>query len=283
MKDTQQLSLLAVDIGNNTVKCGLLTDDPASVRPRVVSSRTLETAAPQFERLLEWLPDAPVNWCVAAVHRAAEQRLADWVRTHRHRDSYRVLTNECLPLEIHVDNPKGVGTDRLLAAVAVNSLRDGSLPSVIIDAGSAITVDLLSAGGSFQGGIILPGFRMAADALARDTDLLPQLQGQLVGDPPPVVGTNTESAIRSGLFWGTVVAVRELVSIITAELESEPQLYIAGGDAAKLAPFLSAQARVIPDLVFTGIAVAYRHLEALTEPPTVGRDLRDRRSSVRGS
>jgi type III pantothenate kinase len=259
MKHNQRRPLLAVDIGNNHIKVGLIAEDCVPEQPRAVSSLSLNTGEWRFERLIDWLPDQPVDWCVATVHREAEQRLAAWVAAHRARDGYRLLTNAHLPLAVHVDAPERVGTDRLLAALAVNQLRDASLPAVIIDAGSAITVDVLSAHGCFEGGAILPGFKMVADALARDTDLLPRLQGNLVIPPPPVVGKSTESAIRSGLFWGPVGAVRELVARIADDVNVQPQVFIAGGDAARLAPFLSDEARVIPNLVFAGIAIAHRH------------------------
>jgi type III pantothenate kinase len=149
-----------------------------------------------------------------------------------------------------------VGADRLLAAVAVNCLRDPARAAIVVDAGSAITVDLVSSDGCFQGGVILPGFQMTARALAEGTDLLPLVEGPLVVDTPAVVGKSTVAAIRSGLFWGGVGAVRELIARISADLAARPQVFIAGGDAGRLAPFLDDDVRIVRDLVLAGIAIA---------------------------
>ena len=181
--------------------------------------------------------------------------MAEWVRQHRPQDHYRLLTHEQLPIEIRVDHPEQVGTDRLLAAVAVNRLRQPDRAAVVIDAGSAITVDLVAADGAFEGGVILPGFRMVARALAHGTDLLPLVEQFFDEQTPPVVGKSTVAAIRSGLFWGSVGAVRELVSRMSQPLAHEPQLFVGGGDAQRLADFLSSQARVVGELVLAGIAL----------------------------
>ena len=78
-----------------------------------------------------------------------------------------------LPLEVRLERPDMVGIDRLVDAVAVNRLRDAGRPAVIVDVGTAITVDLVSADGAFLGGAILPGIQMSARAMHEFTDLLP--------------------------------------------------------------------------------------------------------------
>ena len=75
-------------------------------------------------------------------------------------------------------------------------------------------MDLVGADGAFEGGVILPGFRLTAQALAAGTNLLPLASFTGEDQPPPVVGKNTEGAIRSGLFWGAVGAVREVIDTI---------------------------------------------------------------------
>ncbi len=253
--------LLAVDIGNHQIKLGLISAETAGTMPEPGPVFNLDTDAPQFASLAAWLPPQGVHWCVATVHRAAERRLAEWVRQQRAQDRYLLLENDVLPLDIQVEQPARVGADRLLAAVAVNALRERDRPAIIVDAGTAITVDLVSADGAFQGGVILPGFGVVARALARDTDLLPLVEGSLRDGPPPVVGKSTVAAIRSGLYWGSVGAVGELVRRMAAELGNEPQLFLAGGDAAKLEPYLPLPARVVPELVLSGIALVWQHLQ----------------------
>ena len=217
------------------------------------------TADPSFVTLGEWLPASHRSWCVASVHRDGERRLAAWVRQQPERYLPASAAPRLLPIGISVEQPDRVGTDRLLAAVAANALRDPAAPAVVVDAGTAITVDLVSADGVFQGGVILAGFGTMARALARKTDLLPLVE-YTPDDPPPVVGKSTIAAIRSGLFWGSVGAVRELLRRMAEPLEREPQLFVAGGDAAKLAPFLSDRGRIVPELVLAGIGLAWQHV-----------------------
>ena len=82
---------------------------------------------------------------------------------------------------------------------------------MIVDVGTAITVDLVSADGAFLGGSILPGIQMAARALHHFTDLLPLVNVSDLSTPPPPLGTSTESAMQAGLFWGAVGAIRQLI------------------------------------------------------------------------
>jgi type III pantothenate kinase len=260
MSPADQEPFLAVDIGNNQVKLGLFPPDDGQPMPHPIRIQKLSAADTPFEILDAWLPTHRLLWYVATVQRRIEQRLAGWVRNRRPQDAYLRLANEQLPIAIHVDQPARVGTDRLLAAVAVNACREPTRPAIVIDAGSAITVDLVSAQGAFEGGVILPGLGMVAAALAERTDLLPLVDQTFAAEPPPVVGKSTVAAIRSGLFWGNVGAVRELVSRIAQELSTPPQLFIAGGDAERIAALVSPQARVAPELVLAGIALTRRAL-----------------------
>jgi type III pantothenate kinase len=252
--------ILAVDVGNNQIKMALFSSTQSGALPRPDRVRSMGSNGREYDGLAQWLPATTTRWAVATVRRDAETRLAEWVRSNRPTDAYRRLEYRQLPICIRVEVPEQVGMDRLLAAVAANRLRQAGRPAVVVDAGSAITVDLVSTDGAFEGGVILPGFGMTARALACGTDLLP-----LIGEPvpvqaPPVLGKSTEGAIRSGLFWGSVGAVREVVSRVSRSLDVAPQLIVAGGDAEKLAPYLNEAVLVVPDLVLAGIAIVCREL-----------------------
>jgi len=258
MTDQEPQWWIVVDVGNHDVKLARLPAADAGVPPRDLPVLRVPSVEADFDRLAEWLPAERAAWCVASVNRPVESRLAQWVAGRRPADEYLRLTNDRLPIEILVDNPEQVGTDRLLAALAANQLRTRDLPAIVIDAGSAITVDLVSKDGAFEGGAILPGFEMMATALAQQTDQLPLVEPGSSTEPPAVVGKSTVQAIRSGLFWSHVGAVRELVQRITADLGSRPDIFIAGGDAEKLATYLGSSVTVVPNLVFQGILIAFR-------------------------
>lgn len=259
--DLDSERLVAVDIGNHQLKFGLLPTRGTSTLPQPSSVLRISTQDESFDQLAEWLLPERLDWCVAAVNRKAQCRLSEWVCRHRPDDGYVVLGNEDLPIKIRVDAPERVGADRLLAAVAVNRLRAADQPAIVVDAGSAITVDMVSADGAFEGGAILPGLEMVARAMADQTDLLPFVAYSISDGPPPVVGKSTSAAIGSGLFWGAIGAVREVVDRMSSHHEGDLQLFLAGGDAERLSPFLPDSARIVPELVLAGIAVTYWQLE----------------------
>lgn len=246
--------LIAVGIGNTTIKLGVA-----------------EAATDQWQLMHEWdtaefdlsevageLPTESCRWRVASVQRAAEQTLRQWQQASRSHDDYLALSHKDLPLEINVESPERVGMDRLIAAVAANQRRERQRPAIIVDAGTAITVDLVDADGVFQGGVILPGFRLSARALADGTDLLPNVDATFRTEVPPVIGKSTTAAIRSGLFWGGVGAIRELVARTAAELHSSPQIFVTGGDAERVTGYIADDAQFVSDLVLRGIVLASR-------------------------
>jgi type III pantothenate kinase len=127
---------------------------------------------------------------------------------------------------------------------------------VVVDLGSAVTVDLVSPSGAFSGGAILPGIAMSARALHAQTDLLPDIAMSDLREPPPALGASTEEAIRAGLYWGAVGAARELIARLTAGADHPPLVLLTGGAAPAVAKLLDADARYLPHLVLSGIAAA---------------------------
>ncbi len=253
--------LVAVSIGNTTIHCGVW-DRPAATGshgalevvewPRWRDLVRIDTADFDPAKLRLNVPETAA-WRVASVHRPSERRLADWVgRTHG-RANYRNLNVTDLPLQVHVEHPERVGMDRLVAAVAVNRRRQATSPAIIVDAGTAVTVDLVNADGQFLGGSILPGRRLIARALAADTDQLPEVGPTSLDTVPAAVGRSTVGAIQSGLFWGSVGAIRELVHRLGDTAAGTPQLFMTGGDAEQLAPHVSPDAQFVPNLIFEGI------------------------------
>ena len=217
--------------------------------------------SPEFDRLAAWLEDIdggnPVAWYIGSVNRPTATRLIDWLRDHRAEDAVTLLGASDLPLTVELERPDMVGVDRLLDAVAANCVRRPGLPAVVVDVGSAITVDLVSAEGAFQGGAILPGIAMSARALHEFTDLLPLVDMSDLAQPPPALGTATVLAMRSGLFWGAVGSVRQLAEQLTGGRES--QIFLTGGAGPAVAELMGRFARYVPHLTLAGIALAARH------------------------
>lgn len=249
--------LIAVDIGNSATKIGWFDALPNSLDslPQPIATIKFKTGDAPPADLAATLPPETANWQIVSVHREGARILTAWLEANRPTDSIRMLSWRDLPIELHVDFPDRVGLDRLAAGVAANVLRSKGRPAIVIGAGSAITVNLMATDGAFEGGAILPGFKMSAEALF-GADLLPLALLAPNETPPPVVGKNTDDAIRSGLFWGAVGAVREVVTRISTPLATRPQIFVTGGDLRQFTQYLGADAQYVPDMVLSGIAVS---------------------------
>jgi len=256
---TNSISMIAVDIGNARIKLGVFAEPRAETLPEPLQTLPLDGDAPELAGLETWLGDAaqrPCSWWIASVNRPSATRLIDWLREHRPADSIAMLSADALPLAVAVERPDMVGIDRLVDAGAVNRLREPNRPAAIVDVGSAITVDLVSADGAFRGGAILPGIRMAARALHEFTDLLPMIEVSDLSTPPPALGTNTVAAMQSGLFWGAIGAIRQLIEEMGQQTPLRPQVFLTGGAGPIVANLLGPEVRHVPDLTLSGIAAA---------------------------
>jgi type III pantothenate kinase len=253
--------LIAVDIGNSRTKLGYFAA-PAELGVLPTPAATLELTGSSWPRdaLRDWLAPLPgAAWRVASVNRTALQHFVATVADCSPAADRKVLTFADLSLEIRVPNPNRVGIDRLLGAVAANHIRQQGRAAVVIHVGTAITVNLVTPDGAFAGGAILPGIALSARALHEYTDLLPRIEMVDLAEPPPVVGTSTEPAIESGLFWGAVGAMRELAGRLAASSEDaagDAETILTGGAAANVARLLESDVRHEPHLVLCGIAVA---------------------------
>ena len=121
-----------------------------------------------------------------------------------------VKSNE-LNIEINIDNPNEAGQDRLINAFAVHKMRFD--PAIIIDFGTATTLDVVGKGGSYLGGIIAPGINLSVESLYNSTSRLPKIAFKSLADEKnTLLGKNTISAIESGMFWGYVCMIEGLLN-----------------------------------------------------------------------
>jgi type III pantothenate kinase len=190
------------------------------------------------------------RWLLAAVRPSQCERLASWLRSRGH--TVRILQRASeLPLTIDVIAPDRVGIDRLLDAVAAKRRLNPSEPAILIDAGSAVTVDYLDETHTFRGGTIFPGLRLMAQALHDHTARLP-----LVNIPTPlpdVPANDTIPAMQTGVFHAVVGGIERIVRLLTQQAASAPHVFITGGDAAMLHPALTFPATLWPTQTLEGI------------------------------
>jgi type III pantothenate kinase len=276
---------LAVDVGNSRIKVGLFdTSDfsRATIEtnesdsecedivglPRCVEFRSvqLKTPVPWNELVDEHATGAKPNGIIVGSNqRGVDQVVSDWPDWLQKPAAIR--NSESFPIGVDVDEPRRVGLDRLLNAVAADGVRSPAEEAIIVDCGTATTVDLVSSSGNFCGGAILPGFTLCARALNQYTEVLPLISmNELFDLPPsedchPALGTNTQAAIMSGVFWGQIGAVRELINRLTHHQESSgskelaPKILLTGGGARLLVPYF-ANAIHCPYLPLQGLVLA---------------------------
>lgn len=219
--------LLAIEAGNSRLKFGLFVQSNSSFYRRVGEGVVKILDVPgewpscrrflaipvedeiPWQTLTTWKPQGTI--IAGSNPKAVDRVLADWKQTGL-ASPIVIRDRSSIPVSLDVEFPERVGLDRLLNAVAANALRPASRPAIVIDSGTATTVNYISSDGIFRGGAILPGLEMSAKALNYYTAVLPRIPVQDLGGTPPVApGRNTREAIRNGLYWGQVGAIRELV------------------------------------------------------------------------
>jgi type III pantothenate kinase len=255
MTSAKSMPLAAVDVGNSRVKIGVFEHPLACPLPAPVRAGSLALDWSEAD-LAAMFPQGPAghDWWISSVNRPARARLTQWLAGAGANDVHEIAVAD-LPLVVEVPHPDRVGMDRLAKAVAANALRKPDTPAIVIGMGTAITVDLVAASGAFVGGAILPGLGTSARALHEFTDLLPLVE---LAAAPQAIGTSSIEAIRAGLYFGTLGAVRELVRQFSAD--TSPDVFLTDGSAPLFAKALAdgdQPARFVPNLTLAGIALAW--------------------------
>ena len=155
-------------------------------------------------------------------------------------------------VSIRMDNPREVGADRIADAAAAHHLYGG--PLIIIDLGTATTFSVISKEGDFIGGIIATGIATAAEALYSRTAQLPRVD---LVRPKTVIGTNTVSAIQSGVIYGYASLVDGMLARIQKEMGAKARVVATGGYSSLIAKETEVIDEVNPDLTLIGLRLIY--------------------------
>ena len=249
-----------VDIGNSRVKFCRVSNGKLELPVRGVSADDLAS----WERLAtEWGPAGGRTWAVASTDPVRLGRFVAWADS-RGETVIAIDAPRKVPIGVSVEQPDRVGIDRLLNVLAAKSIgRDGE-PAIIVDAGSAVTVDLLHEQGSFAGGVIFPGLRLMALALREHTAALPLVDATTaIPDGPP--GKNTEAAMKLGLLYAVAGGVDAVVREMASRCSTAPRVYLTGGDMTpQLAGLMQSRhqfrSEIRPALTLEGILRAAEYL-----------------------
>jgi type III pantothenate kinase len=155
-------------------------------------------------------------------------------------------------MPIRMDNPREVGADRLVNAVAAYERLGG--PCVIVDFGTAITYDVVGEGGEYVGGIIAPGVEISMEALTSRAAAIPKID---LTPPRALIGKSTVEAIRSGVIYGFAAQVDGMLERLRDELGDDTAAVATGGLAEAIVPFCEQIGEVDPLLTLTGLRLIY--------------------------
>ena len=225
--------LLAIDTGNTNTLFAIHDGLDWIVEWRIAtnSTRTADEYAVWFHQLLKMqnLSFSDITDCIIST--VVPQSLFNMRNlARRHLDVEPMVVgddNVKLPIIAKIDNPKEVGADRLVTAVG--ALMRYKAPMIIVDSGTATTFDVVDEDGNFVGGIITPGINLSVKALHEAAAKLPRIA---IVKPEKVVGTNTVSAMQSGIFWGYIALIDGLIKQIKDEQGVDYTVIGTGGIAS---------------------------------------------------
>jgi type III pantothenate kinase len=249
--------LLAIDVGNTHTVLGLFEGESVRAHWRVATRK--DATPDEVGVLLRELfagagfdPAAVTGVIVSSVVPDLNGVLAKAGARYFRRDPLFVEPGVKTGLPILYENPHEVGADRIVNAVAAVA-RYGT-PVIILDFGTATTLDVISAKGEYLGGVIAPGLGISAEALFARAARLSRVP---LKRPRRVIGSNTEESVQSGLFHGYASLVEGLVRRVRAELGADARVVATGGLARVFEgemPFLDA---VDPGLTLEGLRLIW--------------------------
>lgn len=262
------MNIIAVDIGNTKIAVGLFLDGKdesiqsfadgaeAEFRDYLVSAWE---RIPVLESSAEGKRDGVIVAC--SVQPDWTERVRAIAKDDLGEKLHVVGEDIPLPISAWVDAPEKMGTDRVVAAAAAYAVVEGAV--VVVDLGTAVTIDLVDDNGILQGGVICPGFEIGAQALKDNTAQLPKIK---VTRPEKPYGKNTADAINCGLYYSIIGGMEEIIRRYAEEIGRWPQTVITGSGAETIkddCPFVD---NWVPSLVVKGIVLAYmKYLETKSE------------------
>lgn len=250
--------LLAVNVGNTNIRFGVYDDSKLIAHWKVGTNR--EWTADEFgmyfinffnhEKLaIEDIEAVIIASVVPPVMFSLEHAIERYLK----KDPILIGPGIKTGINIKYENPRELGADRIVNAVAAYEIYGG--PVIVVDFGTATTFNAISSKGEFLGGVICPGIKIAADALYQRTAKLPRIDLTKHG---AVIARNTSAGMQSGVFHGYVGQVNYLVNKIKQEMKEENIKVVATGGLAK---FIASEAETIDEvngrLTLEGLRIIY--------------------------
>ncbi len=249
--------LLGIDVGNTGMGLGLFEGDRLRSTWRMATSISRmpdEYAALLFSLLdHEGLRSSDItDVCICSVVPPMVGTLEELFQHYFNVKPLVVSAGTKTGVKIRMDNPREVGPDRIVHSAAAHHLYGG--PLIIVDMGTATTFDTISKSGEYTGGAIAPGFQTASEALFARTAMLPRVN---LMKPAKAIGTNTVSAMQSGIVFGYISLIEGMVNRIQKELPEKAKVILTGGYLDIISKETSVVDVVNPNLILIGLKLVY--------------------------
>src|SRR3954453_2860273 len=249
--------LLAVDVGNTQTHFG--TFEGGSLvehwRFATVRSSTADELGAALRNLLELRGVGLADLTSSIVSSTVPQLAPEWeamVQRYLGHEALIVGPGIKTGMALRYDNPREIGADRLVNAVAAYDRVKGAC--IVVDFGTALTYDPVSAEGEYLGGIIAPGVEISREALTERAAKLPKID---LGPPRTLIGKSTVDAIRSGVIYGFAGQVDAIVGRLREELGPDTATIATGGHSTIIAPFATSIDEVDDLLTLTGLRLLH--------------------------
>lgn len=251
--------LLAIDIGNTNLVGGLFDGEELKQTFRIESNsrRTADEVAALLAQIfsLRGVDAKGIDACILA---SVVPPLTDIISS-----AIRCVT-DVTPLvvggpglktgiRIRYDNPREVGADRIVNAVAAHARCEDAV--IVVDFGTATTFDCVSKEGDYLGGVIVPGVQVSLDGLLGRAAKLSRIE---LAAPPQVIGRNTVHSMQSGILHGYAALVDGLVEKIRKEMEGPVRVLATGGLATLVCGHAEKVEEIVPDLTLEGLRLIYQ-------------------------